>query len=92
MKMKSLFDDFKLYVDNMEVQAIKDNIANAIEHTSNSYIMDGQMNVSMNNYMNSSTQEILPVYYSKGKYSFCSVDTLNSNMFFNMFVEEDWAA
>lgn len=92
MKMKSLFDDFKMYVDTMEVQDIKDNIADAIEHTSNSYILDGQMDVSMNNYMNSSAQKILPVYHSKKTYSFCSVDTLYSNMSFNMIVEEDWAA
>ena len=76
----------------MEVQDIKDNIADSIEHTSNSYILDGQMDVSMNNNANSSEQEILPVYHLKKTYSFCSDDTLYSNMSFNMFVEEDWAA
>lgn len=41
MDMKLLFDDFKKYVDSMDDYDIKRSIADAIEHTSNSYILDG---------------------------------------------------
>lgn len=40
MDMKSLFNDFKMYVDDMDNQVIIESITNAIEHTSNSYILE----------------------------------------------------
>lgn len=93
MKMKSLLDDFKKYVDAMDEQDIKENIINAIEHTSNSYILDGQIGDSKNNYINSSVQKISPSYHSKKKYGFCSVDALlNSSMSFEVFERRDWVA
>lgn len=92
MKMESLFDDFKRYVDAMDVQAIKENIANAIEHTSNSYILDGQIDDSKNNYMNSATQKILPVYHSRKLYAFCSMDVSYASMSYEVFEGRDWVA
>ena len=93
MKMKSLLDDFKKYVDAMDEQEIKENIANAIEHTSNSYILDGQTGDIRSDYVDSSVQKISPSYRSKKKYGFCSVDELlNSSMSFEVSERRDWAA
>ena len=43
MDMKSLFNDFKNYVDAMDIQAVKKNIQEAVEHSADSHILDGQM-------------------------------------------------
>lgn len=45
MNTKTLFNDFKMYVDAMNAQDIKDNIVNAIEHTLNSYILNEQSDI-----------------------------------------------
>ena len=43
MDMKSLFNDFKNYVDAMDIQAVKKNIQEAVEHSADSHILDGQI-------------------------------------------------
>ena len=41
MNMTALFDDFMRYVDAMDDEAVKRSIADAVAHTSDSYILDG---------------------------------------------------
>ena len=49
MDMKSLFNDFKNYVDAMDIQAVKKNIQEAVEHSADSHILDGQIDENKNN-------------------------------------------
>ena len=46
--MKSLFNDFKNYVDAMDFQAVKKNIQEAVEHSADSHILDGQIDENKN--------------------------------------------
>lgn len=56
MDMKSLFNDFKNYVDAMDIQAVKKNIQEAVEHSADSHILDGQIDENKNSSKNVSTQ------------------------------------
>ena len=48
MDIKKLFDDFKIYVDTMDEQDIKEHIENAVKHTQNSYVFNEQIDTSNN--------------------------------------------
>ena len=56
--MKSLFNDFKNYVDAMDIQAVKKNIQEAVEHSADSHILDGQIDENKNSSKNVSTQQM----------------------------------
>lgn len=78
MDMKTLFEDFKMYVDSMDESAIKRSIAQAMEHTSNSYLLDGISEKSQGAYDKSTTQSVSATAGMKGVFSFCSVEVSSS--------------
>ena len=83
MDMKSLFNDFKNYVDAMDIQAVKKNIQEAVEHSADSHILDGQIDENKNSSKNVSTQQVSIVYRKRKAYAFSSVVTSCSDMSFN---------
>jgi hypothetical protein len=90
--MNRLFDDFKKYVDAMSSQDMEKSIADAVEHTVNSYILDGVVEHDTEVYENSSTQELIPQCGSNGSFTFCSVDVSCSPMSYELSGWEDIAA
>ena len=75
MDMKSLFKDFKNYVDAMDSNDIQENIQEAIQHSINSHILDGQIDENQSSSKNVSTQQVSIVYRKRKAYAFSSVVT-----------------
>ena len=92
MDMKSLFNDFKNYVDAMDIQAVKKNIQEAVEHSADSHILDGQIDENKNSSKNVSTQQVSIVYRKRKAYAFSSVVTSCSDMSFNVSERRNFVA
>ena len=92
MDMKSLFNDFKNYVDAMNSNDIQKNIQEAIQHSINSHILDGQIDENQSSSKNVSTQQVSIVYRKRKAYAFSSVVTSCSDMSFNVSERRNFVA
>lgn len=71
MNMKQLFEDFSIHVNAMDNNDIAKSIQDAIEHTSNSHILDGEIE-NEDIYIKSPIQETIPVNRTTTNFMFCS--------------------
>ena len=92
MDMKSLFNDFKNYVDAMNSNDIQKNIQEAIQHSINSHILDGQIDENQSSSKNVSTQQESILYHTRKTYAFSSVVTSRSDMSFNISERRNFVA
>lgn len=56
MDMRQLFDDFKKHIESLDDDAIRQSIARAVEHSSNSSSLECQAEKNNGGYVKSSTQ------------------------------------
>lgn len=92
MDMKSLFNDFKNYVDAMDIQAVKKNIQEAVEHSADSHILDGQIDENKNSSKNVSTQQMSIIHCASETYAFSSIATSRSGMSFDVSERRNFVA
>ena len=78
MDMKALFDDFKTHVDSMDDYTVGRSIADAIEHSSNSYLLDDILENGQNARSKSITKSVSTVIGKKCAFSFCSSEVVYS--------------
>lgn len=83
MNMTALFDDFMRYVDAMDDEAVKRSIADAVAHTSDSYILDGNFDAEETK-DESITQSIHVAGKANTAFSFCSVFPKHLETSFNL--------
>ena len=92
MDMKSLFKDFKNYVDAMDSNDIQENIQEAIQHSINSHILDGQIDENQSSSKNVSTQQMSIIHCASKTYAFSSIATSRSGMSFDVSERRNFVA
>lgn len=74
MDMRQLFDDFKKHVESLDDDAIRQSIARAVEHSSNSSSLECEAEKENGGYVKSSTQSLQFSNVAYG-FSFSSIHT-----------------
>jgi hypothetical protein len=77
MDMRQLFDDFKRHVESLDDEAIRQSIAKAVEHSSNSLSLECTAEKKNGVYVKSSTQDLQYSNFAYG-FTFSSVNVSGS--------------